>query len=738
MNERSRLASVPAPRSAPPPDPVSARLTGRSQLLAAFAPAPEPLRMLRHDDLFAALDPYGDISPGGSGEQGLYHHGTRFLSCLLIEVGGRRPLLLGSTVGDDDQLDVDCTNPDLTDDGEVWLPVGTLHLAISKLLWRGVCYQRLWVRNLALHPVEAVISLYFEADFADVLDLRTANRPRGRRLPPVTTHDSAGLGYLGRDGVLRRTIVQFDPAPTLLTGSTAVLKLSLQPQQATAFFVAVACECGSVPAILAFEDARAAARADRERYNAGACDIVTSNDRCTASIRRGLADVRMLTTELATGPYPFAGLPWFNTTFGRDGILTALECLWLRPQLARGVLAHLAANQATEVVPEQDAEPGKILHETRDGELAALGVTPFTRYYGSVDATPLFVVLAGDYYDRTADRPFLQSLWPNIDAALNWIDRYGDRDGDGFIEYQRQSARGLVHQGWKDSDDAVFHADGSPAIGPVALCEVQGYVYAARCAGAALAAVLGHLQRAAQLSQQAEELRVRFERSFWCEELSTYALALDGNKRPCRVRTSNAGHTLFSGIASVERARRVATTLLETVSFSGWGVRSLAASERRYNPLGYHVGAVWPHDNALIARGMARYGLTDEAFAICTALLDAAAHLDSCRMPELFCGFPRRPGVGPMAHPSACAPQAWSAGAALLLLQACLGLEIHAASAEICFTQPRLPAGLGEIRINNLAIAGASVDLMLLGHGKNTRITELRRDGELRIALNQQ
>jgi len=303
---------------------------------------------------------------------------------------------------------------------------------------------------------------------------------------------------------------------------------------------------------------------------------------------------------------------------------------------------------------------------------------PFGRYYGSVDSTPLFVALAGAYYERTGDRDFIASLWPHIQAALAWIDRYGDRDGDGFVEYDRQSANGLIHQGWKDSDDAIFHADGSLAPGPIALCEVQGYVYAARRSGATLAAMLGMSDLAAELTRQAEALRERFEQAFWCDELSTYVLALDGHKRPCQVRTSNAGHCLFAGIASRSHARRMGPTFLMPELFSGWGVRTVANTAARFNPMGYHTGAVWPHDNALIAQGLARYGMQEIALAIWSGLFQAGLFFDLHRMPELFCGFRQVPGEGPIPYPVACAPQAWSAASVFLLFQACLGMEINA------------------------------------------------------------
>jgi glycogen debranching enzyme len=366
--------------------------------------------------------------------------------------------------------------------------------------------------------------------------------------------------------------------------------------------------------------------------------------------------------------------------------------------------------------------------------MAALGEVPFGRYYGSVDATPLFVVLAGAHYERTGDLEFTRTLWPHVERALAWISRYGDRDGDGFVEYARRSPKGLVQQGWKDSRDSVFHQDGTLVEGgSVALCEVQGYTYAALSAASALALTLGMEERAEQLKVEAHALRRRFEERFWCEDLSTYALALDGEKRPCRVRTSNPGHCLFTGIADEDHARRVAATLTDESSFSGWGIRTVATNECRYNPMSYHNGSVWPHDSALVAAGFARYGMRDQAVQVLQGLFDATLFLDMHRLPELFCGFQRRLGEGPTLYPVSCSPQAWASGSVFLLLQACLGIEVRAAEHKVILANPCLPPFLEEVHIDGLRVGDAKVDLLLTRYGRDVGINVPQREGKVSV-----
>lgn len=714
------------------------RLTDQCSIVASSSLTEEHVEVLKQGGTFGLFDRYGDIHSLRTGSQGLYHEGTRFLSRFELTMNGERPLLLSSTVkADNILLNVDLMNPDMTHEGQVEVTHGTLHLSRTRFLWHGLCFERLRIHNYSLLPIPVRLSFSVDADFADLFEVRgTKRNRRGRRLETVTSKDGISLGYAGLDRVDRWVTVRCAPAPTTVHPGEILCDTLLSAGEVVQWEITISCDIGRRSrgdlsydrALVEVEQALHSAKADD-------CLIVTSNEQCNVWLNRSLADLHMMVTDTPDGPYPYAGVPWFSTPFGRDGIITAFEFLWVNPTIARGVLAFLAATQATEVIPEQDAEIGKILHETRKGEMAALNEIPYGRYYGSVDATPLFVMLAGAYYERTGDQAFIAQIWPNIERALQWIDREGDLDGDGFVEYSRRSKDGLVHQGWKDSQDAVFHADGSSAEGPIALCEVQGYVFAAKRGAAQLALLLGHTDQASRLLKEAARLRAQFERSFWCNDLSSYALALDGAKQPCRVKTSNAGHCLWTGIADYKHGMRTAKTLVGGDMFNGWGVRTVAASEDRYNPMAYHNGSVWPHDNALIAAGMASYGFKQGALKILSGLFEASQFLELHRLPELFCGFSRRSGEGPTLYPVACSPQTWSSVAVFLLLQSCLGLRIDAPHACLTFSQPVLPPFLEHIEIKNLRIGDATVDLSLEGHAKDVGINILRREGRVEIVV---
>ncbi|MCG6205660.1 amylo-alpha-1,6-glucosidase [Rhodopseudomonas sp. HC1] len=702
-----------------------------------IGPAARPRTALKHDDTFLVLDSHGDIGASAGGTDGLFHADTRYLARLQLRLDDVQPLLLGSNLRDDNSvLTVDLTNPDIYRDGRLVLAKDLLHIVRTIFLWRGTAFQRIGLQNHGDVEASLDLTLDFDNDFADLFEVRGSVRPkRGEFLSRRASPSDVTLDYRGLDKVTRSTTVHFDPQPAQLKAGRAVFHITLAPQQTASVFIAVSCNKPASQKLMPFFRSLLAHRREMRETTSGGTTIATSNDIFNEVLCRSMADLNILTTETAQGRYPYAGIPWYSTTFGRDGLITALQMLWIDPRVARGVLRRLAAYQATTVDPLNDAEPGKILHEMRGGEMAALREVPFAQYYGSVDSTPLFVMLAGLYVQRTGDDTTLKELWPAIEKALGWIDGPGDPDRDGFVEYQRATDQGLQNQGWKDSYDAIFHADGKLAEGNIALAEVQGYVFAGKRLAAMCARRLGHADRADQLEEQADKLASQFERWFWCEELGTYALALDGAKRPCKVRSSNAGQLLFTGIVRQDRARLVATDLMRPHFFSGWGIRTIACGEARYNPMSYHDGSIWPHDNALIALGLARYGFKAAVENVFKGLFDAASYMELRRLPELFCGFQRERRRGPTLYPVACAPQAWASATPFTLLEAALGIQFDADRHEIRLVNPRLPAFLNDVVLRDLRIGASSIDLRVRRHGDGVSMEVLRTDGRIQVSI---
>jgi glycogen debranching enzyme len=704
--------------------------------IPATGPATRPRRTLKHADSFLVVDAHGDIGASAGGSDGLFNRDTRHLSRFELLINGMQLLLLGSNLRDDNAvLSVDLTNPDIYFDKRLILEKDTLHVDRTVFLWRENAFQRLALRNHGARAVNLTLLLAFDSDFADVFEVRGMRRARrGYATRKTNGADEVVLTYTGLDRVARTTAIRFDPPPASIEDTSASYQVALKPGEATALYVTIRCNPQSAEQLAPLR-ALHHTRRELRAAAAGAAVVQTSNPLFNDVLCRSMADLSMLTTETPQGPFPYAGIPWYSTTFGRDGIITALEMLWVNPRMARGVLNRLAALQAKTFDAASDAEPGKILHEMRGGEMAALGEVPFALYYGSVDSTPLFVMLAGLYFERTGDAATLAALWPAIEAALAWIDGPGDRDRDGFLEYARATDQGLQNQGWKDSLDSVFHADGRLADGPIALCEVQAYVYAAKRLLGRAAQRIGQGDRALILEREARQLAERFERAFWCPDIGMYALALDGAKEPCRVRTSNAGQVLMSGIAAADRAREVADAMMGPDFFSGWGIRTVSRREARYNPMSYHNGSIWPHDNALIALGLARYGAKQAVGRVFRGLFDAATYMDFRRLPELFCGFQRSRERGPTLYPVACSPQAWSAATPFSLLQSCLGLELDQEHREVRLRNPHLPPFLHEVRLRNLTIQDASADVAVHGSGGDVAVRVLDTRGDIEVSV---
>lgn len=680
-------------------------------ILAVSTYADDRVKVLNRTDTFGIFDRWGDILPLTDGIHGLYHRDTRYVHHLQLQLNDTRPLLLSSTVREENEcLSVDLTNQELHDEDGNRIPKGSIHIRRSQFIRNGIFYEKLELVNYHHRACRLIGMLSFSGDFRDIFEVRGMKRKaRGKMLQPFSPQPhQLVLGYEGLDHINRYAIIDFEkntPHLRLSNPAAAVFELWLPPQQLQVIEYNISFREDSLQKIgTNHGDALKHLQLQLQEVRESFPEIFTSNEQFNNWVNRSKTDLVSLTAITPHGKYPYAGVPWYNTAFGRDGLITAYETLWLLPALSRDVLFFLAAHQAKAFDAAAEAEPGKILHEMRHGEMVNLHEVPFQHYYGTIDATPLFVMLAGAYFDRTADEQAMQKLWPHLQLAMEWIEHYGDRDGDGFLEYFSQNEHGLSNQGWKDSFDAIMHADGQLARAPIALCEVQGYAYAAYQAAARIAHLMREQQLAAHWENKAILLKKQFNERFWDEELQAYVLALDADKQPCRVMSSNAGQVLFTGIADPEKAAVLARRLLQPDIFSGWGIRTLSTREARYNPMSYHNGSVWPHDVALIARGLARYGHQQQVLALLTGLFDASLFIELQRLPELFCGFERRKGEGPTAYPVACSPQAWSVAAVFLLIQSMLHIEIHAPAKRLYFHKPVLPEYLNDVRIQHLPL----------------------------------
>lgn len=683
-------------------------------LRADAPPSAQDIRdtiVVKEGDLFLLTDLEGNIPRENPNGLGLYLGDTRMVSAFELSIAGLVPTLLLSEVRAHFVSSQVLTNPTLTSDDGQLVHEQTIQIRRHRRLHGRALREALYLQNFNVFPMCLDLSFCVRADFADIFEVRGLVREgaHGRHEPPAWSNGELRYLYEGADGDLRTVSVHFDPAPTHAEGDRVHFRIALDARGSARIDILVRVDDAGMPDRSHAAGAKPLARWLR-RSTIGDVRIRSSSTMFDATIQQARSDLRMLIGG-DQDPFIAAGTPWYATLFGRDALIAAMQCLWMAPELAKGTLLLLARHQGQKDDPWRDEEPGKILHELRRGELARNGEIPFAPYYGTVDATPLWIMLLWTYLRTTGDLEFVQRLRPNLDAALHWLDAYGDFDGDGYIEYRTRSASGLVNQGWKDSWDGIVHEDGSLPRPPIALVEAQAYAYAARRRASYVYAALGDPARSAELLQRANTLREAIERDFWMEEHGTYAMALDGEKRQVRAIGSNAGHALWCGVPDRERAARVADRLMEEDVFSGWGIRTLSTREVRYNPAGYHVGTVWPHDNSLIALGFARYGLSRHLVELVTGQMDAARSFPAHRMPELFCGYARGAFNLPVRYPVACSPQAWAAGSWAAFLQAMLGMRINARGNELVVKQPVLPPWLRWICIEGIRVGEAEVDL---------------------------
>lgn len=683
---------------------------------------------------FLATRTSGDIAPSGAPDIGFFHDDTRFLSFMELRVGGHRTVLLSSHSEKNFLSQVELTTSNIHLRESFDLPENTIYLHREQMLSGDVFLERLSFSNFNPQPVKFEVEIEFDADFVDVFEVRGMVRSKhGQYHQPVVTANSIGFFYLGLDHLMRHTLVELDPAPARIEGQVALWQLELPPLQQVDFHVTITPMVQNAKPTVVHEDFGSLLKRRRDSFReweAQATHFRSSNEAFDATLRSATSDFHALQIPEADGHVIAAGIPWFATMFGRDSIIAAYQSLSLNPQLAIETLRVLARYQGTKYDDWHDEEPGKIMHEYRQGEMTRSGEMPFGPYYGTIDATPLFLILLGETWNWTGDEKLIEELLPAAYKALDWIDSYGDLDGDGFVEYLKRSKRGLTNQGWKDSWDANMHPDGTVAQPPIALVEVQGYVYDAKYRMASLLRSFGDTHRADKLKKEIADLAKRFEKAYWMPDHGFYAMARDAHKEPLQVISSNPGHLLFTRILSKDRARAVTNRLMRSDMFSGWGWRTLSCDEKIFNPLSYHRGSVWPHDNSLIAHGMALNEFREPAKRVLTTLFHAALSFRDYRLPELFCGVQRREHDVPVHYPVSCSPQAWASGSFFLILSSLLGIRPSAPRRELNIVNPVLPEWIDHLHLHNLRVGKSRVGLHFSRRGDRTFCNVVDLEGE--------
>ncbi len=704
---------------------------------------------IKDGNIFFVADADGNVPLEGGHGFGLYYHDCRYLNGYQFQIADGKPIVLAAATGTIGTATFELTNPHLELGNGVQLPSGEIGIAWErKLDPAGIRLQdTISIKNYSRGSIEFPVTFSFASEFEDVFTVRglLSDRP-GKLQRPEWDDGKLVFSYEGADGYNRRLTVELSPKPDVRRGRAARYGVSLDRLESTDIHISLTISeeldkdrPHPRPAFVAGRssaDPKQVMPAESSDWFDGWPAIQSDSLLLNQVVERATRDLQSLWSSIRGEGFIAAGIPWFTTLFGRDSLITAMQMLPIKPEIAAQTLRLLSTYQAHEEDARRDAQPGKILHELRVGELAAIGSIPHSPYYGSVDATPLFLILMDEYVRWTGDLALFSELRTPMELALQWIDRYGDSDGDGYVDYKATSTLGQVNQGWKDSLDAIMNADGSFAKPPIALVEVQGYVYRAKRGLARLYERSGDADQAAQMRKSAETLQAKFNRDFWNEQLGIYVLALQEHGRPAAVVASNAGQALWSGIADAELARRTVQRLMSRDMFSGWGIRTLAQTEKSYNPIGYHVGSIWPHDNAIIADGFQRYGFHEEAMRVLMGVINAAMNFEEFELPELYSGFSREQYDVPVHYPAACHPQAWAAGSVPYMLCSLLGLHPHALDHTLEIRHPMLPDSLSYLDIAGLRVGPHSVNIRFgRSSDGHTVVQAVQSDPALKISI---